>query len=491
MSENSGAVHPPLSSSAQSRESDRASVQPGWERDCPRAAELLVGQFANLHEGPLVFHRVVRLSDAAVPALERFVRGPSRAIYHPRSLGVDALAAIGTPLAVQALTRALGDSILRDLDPASLEAESVLVNHIAVHLSRFQSPEVTDALFAALRRRPYPYCAAALGLTGDPRAIPVLIECLFEDPARPAAAAVLQRFGREALQRLSVAALKPRMRSGSEPPTWVLGRAAAVKLIGQCIAAARSAALETLAKTLSDPEREIRWESALALARGHGPHVSQAAEVLISALDDPDWSRAQTTAEALAQLPESGARIAQVINAAARNETERRRRLRLVALAGKMGLADAVPGLRGLATAADPKLRLAAISALGQIESASAEAMARFLTDPEPVIRRRALQGLRGHHALTAESATAFLGDQDPDVRRFADASLCEDLNTARPALLHAVYHFGAPLRGFSARLRLWRYACALMMAQRRRAREPALAHGGRRAKPSPSDGFR
>jgi HEAT repeat protein len=167
-------------------------------------------------------------------------------------------------------------------------------------------------------------------------------------------------------------------------------------------------------------------------------------------------------------LPTAGRLIVDIISKRAKSEADRWRRLRAVELAGRLGLPAAVPRLRDLSTAADPKLRLAAISALVQIPTVNAAAIARFLADREPVIRRRALQALRRQHALTAESATRFLGDEDPDVRQLADASVREDLGTAGPALYRAAFHFGAPLHGLSPRFRLWWHAWRLLGATRR-----------------------
>jgi HEAT repeat protein len=429
--------------------------------------DLLVGLLNDLHTGPRVFHLVVRLGEAAVELLERSVRGPSQAIYHSRCLAVDALAAIGTPHAVQALTRALRDSVARQLDPISLEAEGVVVNRIAEHLSQYKTNDVTDALLDALRRRPYAYCAAALGITADPRAIPLLAECLFEDSARPTAAAALRRFGKRALPCLRAAALERKTIGTTEPPIRILGRAAATKLVGECGGSddAKAEVLTILRVALDDPEVPVRIEAALALA---SHDAEGAAGILASALDDPDTRRVQTTAEALARLPTAGRLIVDIISKRAKSEADRWRRLRAVELAGRLGLPAAVPRLRDLSTAADPKLRLAAISALVQIPTVNAAAIARFLADREPVIRRRALQALRRQHALTAESATRFLGDEDPDVRQLADASVREDLGTAGPALYRAAFHFGAPLHGLSPRFRLWWHAWRLLGATRR-----------------------
>jgi HEAT repeat protein len=361
---------------------------------------------------------------------------------------------------------ALRDCIDRELDPVSLEAEGVLVNHIAEHLSRFKTTQVTDALLAALRRRPYAYCAAALGLTGDPCAIPVLVACLFEDPVRPAAAAALRKFGRTALPWLMAAALERKTIGPTESPTRLLGRAAATELVGECMGSGDADVLTLLRRALNDPERSVQLEAARALARGPTADAQRAGAILAGALDDPDWKRVQTTANALAQLPNADRLIVDIIATRGNGDTDRRRRLRAVVLAGRLRLPAAVPRLRSLAAAADPKLRIAAICALGQIPTANSEAIARFLTDREPVIRWHALQILLRQHALTADCATPFLGDEDPEVRRLADASVREDLGAAVPALHRAALQFGAPLQGWSPRLRLWWHAWRLLAAR-------------------------
>jgi len=430
-------------------------------------AESLVKKLENLHEGPLVFHKVVHLGAAAVPALEKLVRGPSQALYHTRSLAVEALAAIATPEAVRALTRSLRDSIAREPDPASLEAESVLVNHIAEHLSRFSDFEVIDALLAALRRRRYPYCAAALGLLGDARAIPLLVECLFEDCARAAAAGALRRFGRSALAPLVSTLREPRTVAGVEPPTHVEARTAAARLVGECIridSLVDAMALPALNKALNDPQRSVRVEAALALVRGNAPAAADAAGILVMALDDPDWARAQTLAEALVRLGPAVERlVVAVLGVRPRTDADHRRRLRAVDVAGQLGSERTLACLRALSTSSDVQLRLAVVNALSRSPTLDVEWLEHFLTDRDPIVRGRALQALDRRRVLSAGSATQLLGDGDRDVRRLASASVCENLDAALPALHRAAYGFGAPLHGLRPRWRLWWHAWALI----------------------------
>ncbi len=443
-------------------------------------AESLVKKLENLHDGPLVFHKVVRLGAAAVPALEKLVRGPSQSIYHSRCLAVDALATIGTREAVWALTRSLRDSIAREPDPASLQADSVLVNHIAEHLSRFGDPAVNDALLAALKRRRYPYCAAALGLLGDPNAIPLLIECLFEDCARAAAAGALRRFGRSALAPLVSALREPRLVAGAEPPTHVDARAAAARLVGECVgpdALVDAVALPALSRALNDPQRCVRIEAALALARLKAPGAADAAGILVMALDDPDWARAQTIMESLVRLgPAVELLVVAVLGMRPRTDADRRRRLRSVAVAGQLGSERTRLSLRALSASPDVQVRLAVVDALSRAPALDREWLAQFLRDRDPTVRRRALQSLHGRHVLSADSATQLLGDGDRDVRRLASTSVCEDLDAALPALHRAAYRFGAPLHGWMPRWRLWWHAWALMATGTRSAR--ALKRG-------------
>jgi HEAT repeat protein len=432
--------------------------------------ESLVRQLTNLHEGPLVFHKVVHLGEAAIPALERLVRGPSEAIYHSRCLAVDALAAIATPDAIRALTRSLRDSIAREPDPVSLEAETVLVNHIAEHLSRFSDPDVNDALLAALGRRPYAYCAAALGLIGDPRAIPLLIECLFDDPARPAAAAALHRFGRAALTPLVRVLREPRRVTGAEPPSAADARAAAARLVGECARAdalVDAVALPALTEALSDRQPSVRVEAALALTRCKAPGAADVAGVLAMALDEPDWARAQRIAEGLGRLGSAAEQwVVAILGVRPRNEADRRRHLRAVEVAGQLGSAAAVPRLRHLSASTDARIRVTAVAALSRIPAADAASLTSFLSDREPAVRRRALRALQRRNALSADSATQLLGDNDADVRRLAGTSVRENLSAALPALHRAAYRFGAPLHGWVPRWRLWWHACALMAAR-------------------------
>lgn len=264
----------------------------------------LVQRLNNLHDGLLVLPEVIRLGDAAIGPLEALLRGPSQALHHARSLAADALAAIGTPAATAALVRALRDSIERDPEPVLLEAESILVNHIAAHLAQRRENAFTEVLIEALSRRAYPACARALGELHEPRAIPLLIECLHDDAARAAAVAALRGLGPAASEALARTLAVRELRGGLEPPSYLDGRVAAARLLGE-INDTRLAppwVKRILCQALDDPEPCVRLEAALALARDRRGVVRKAAAVLAAEMGHVSWARAREVRDALARM---------------------------------------------------------------------------------------------------------------------------------------------------------------------------------------------
>jgi HEAT repeat protein len=410
----------------------------------------------------------VWLGDAAVAALESLVRGPSDAVHQPRCLAADALAAIGSAAAVQALIGALLESVGRDPSPTLLEAESLLVNHIAEHLSRFPCLEVTEALLSALRRRRYPYCAAALGLTGDPRAIPLLVECLYEDPARPAAMAALRRFGLATLEPLTCALLTPQSNGrAGEPPSRIDGRVAAARLLGEFARADSReavAAIAALVKALRDGQRAVRIEAALGLVSSGELANDTIARILAAALDEESWARAEEIVAMLVRMgPAAERMLVPLIGLRPRDEADRRRRVRAVEAVGRLGSVAAVRLLRSFHASRDTTLRFATVKALASIGSTDAGSFALFLRDPHPTIRFRALEALVRRRELDLELAIRLLGDEDSHVRSLATSAVRGDIAAALPSLKWAASHCGAPVEGLAARLRLWWHACALI----------------------------
>ncbi len=440
----------------------------------------LVQALKNLHEGPLVLPRVLQLgASAAVPMLESVLRGPSGAIHHARCLAADGLAAIPDPAATAALIRALHDSVARELDPVSLEAESVIVNCIADHLSRRPGRAITQVLLDALSVRPYPLCAMALAQRRDARAIPLLVKCLNDDTARSAALYALRCYGRVACPALVELVLEPQPANGMEAPSHLDGRAAATRLLGELVDAglAPAGASLVLRAALSDPRRPVRLEAALAWSRCRGEALQARAEVLLDSLDELNWSRAETSMRALVRMgPSVAPLLSKAIAAPADNEQSRLRRLRAVTVAGRLRASSLVPALTSLSYVADRRLRLAAITALAQSPASGKRSLEHFLSDQDGSVRLRALEGLQERRMLEPASIVVFLGDPDRPVRRAAERYLSEQGSSALTPLWRIIYTFGTPLKGPWHRARLWWHACVWLLTSRYGSSHPGLA---------------
>ncbi len=450
-----------------------------------RRIDELVAQLKNLHAGELALPDVVALGEPAIPALEALLRGPPDAVYRPRYWAADALAAIPGSASTAALVRALRDSVARRLDPVSLEAEDVIVNRIADHLAERPDSSVAEALLEAFGTRLYSHCASALGRLREPRALPRLIQCLFDDVARPAAVAALCEFGERAVAPVVRVLLVPRLIDGREPLYALDARAAAARLLGAisdravastdraAASADRAVASETidraLALALRDAQRAVRIEAALALARSPGPWLDEVARVLIGALDEPHWARAQTVMDALASL---GTRCEQALTSLllreAQDEPGRLRQLRAVELLPRIAPRSASTRLARFSRAPDRRLRLAAVAGLDQIAGVDRDVLARFLDDEAAVVRRRAVAALCRRGALEVDSAVMLLGDRDTVVRKLAADCLRASGRRAQPQIQKAVRSFGAPLHGVGARWRLWWHACLLCAVGRK-----------------------
>jgi HEAT repeat protein len=358
----------------------------------------------DLHAGPLVLAEIISLGETAIAPLEVFLRGASQSLYHPRALAVDALAAIGGDNSIAALIRALRDSIARKLDALRNEAEDVVISRIVEHLSEYGGPAVTEAILDALRARPYPACARALGQVGDARAIPLLVHCLYEDAARNAAMESLRRCGPAAVADLRAALATPSFVYGMEAPTHIDGRIAATTLLGEL------GDRDSLIRALDDRQRSVRIAAALGLAAGRSEVPGRAIELLLDGLDDPDWARVQTIMEALMNVgPSIVDLLGKILTQDATDEGSQRRRRHAAVLAGRLGLPAAAAWLAALSSASDSRLRLAAISALAQIGAPDERQLAQFLADADLAVARCAFYALQSRAGSKAGSMARWL----------------------------------------------------------------------------------
>jgi HEAT repeat protein len=445
----------------------------------PGTAEIeeKVERLRNLHDGQAAIADVVSLGDAAIPALEALLRGPSQSLHHTRCWAADALAAIGTAPAAQALVRALRDCASRVPAVMSREAEDVVVSTVADHLGALSDPDALDALLDALDRRPYPGCARALARLGNFRAIPVLVRSLSEDTTRPAAMDALRQLGPAAIPRLAAAVADVHLVNGAEPPSYIDGRVAATALLGTLLPqssgvipdAQRTSARRTLSGALRDSERAVRLAAALSLSRCSQGRALAAVRMLVGALGDPDWRDAMTIMQLLTRLgPRIEGVVLAAITAKGHSQTASRRRRRAIWIAGQLGTPSAIATLASLSETNDVQARIAAVRALDRLYRGDHAPLYRYLDDPVPAVRRLSLETLYRHHALSIAHAARLLGDPDEGVRRLAAASLSEHHEAVRSVLGRTVLTIGMPLHGWRARIRLSWNALRWIVASRR-----------------------
>jgi HEAT repeat protein len=423
-----------------------------------------VEQLRNLHSGQAAIAGIVALGDAAVPALEAMLRGPSQSLPHTRCWASDALAAIGSGLATQALIRALRDCASRNPAVPSREAEDVVVSTVAEHVGATRTPDALPTLIAALERRPYPGCVRALAPFADPRAAGVLLQSLLDDTTRGAAMDALRRLGPITIPRLARLLAHVHLVNGAEPPSRMDGRAAAAVLLGTLLPqysgviteTERTEARRTLSAAVRDPQRAVRIAAALSLSRYSEGRALPAVRMLLGALGDPDWRSAATIMHALTKLgPQIEGAVLEAITSKGRTQNVLRKQRRAIWIAGKLGTPSAVAALESLADHNDLQVRIATVRALSDQPNGDPAHLYRFLNDPAPPVRRLVLGKLCQRRALSVDSAARALGDPDEDVRRLAAASLSEHRQAAFAILARAVLSFGTPLHGWSARSRL------------------------------------
>lgn len=248
----------------------------------------------------LLLPLVGRLEDLSEPSEVRFK-------------AVEALAATGERAAVGPLLRALEDP-----DPQ-------VSSSAAYHLGDLRDVSALEPLVRYLRARhdaEYAHAGAAvsLGLLGDPRAVPALVEALADDRAavRGWAAQALGRLEQPAAVEALLRALEDGHAEVRAQASWALGRLGDRRAVGPLLArlaepeprvrALAAAALGALGDPLAAEglvlacapaqKEEVRTQATLALGLvGRGSRT--AAAHLLELLDDPVLSVRRAAAQAL------------------------------------------------------------------------------------------------------------------------------------------------------------------------------------------------
>lgn len=399
--------------------------------ELPSASEMSskVRRLLNLKDGIDAVAEVVALGPVAVPFLERLLRGPAESIFEPRCLVADTLGMIGGASAVEALLRALEDSLRRKLDPAREYAELAVINRIAENLGKLRDARSREPLLRTLTRHPYPGVIRGLTELAESRAIPWIVPALSDDFAREASAEAIRKFGSRAVPALIVF-----LDEGTAAVSQT-GRAAAARLLAELGA---GEAVDSLRQALDDPSATVRFAAAVALSGF--PRRKEAAEavpVLLEFLADANPHRAEESLSALMNLRSfSEPALIRLAHAHASDDAEPRQMQRALVLLEKMASWPALEAIAGLHARPEAHLRFQALRALSKIRRPDvAPLIARFLRDPHPLLMNLAVESLQQRKMKGAHELIRALPTAGNPLRRRIIAALTAIGPEAAPAI--------------------------------------------------------
>jgi HEAT repeat protein len=348
-----------------------------------------VRRLLDLKDGINAVPEIVALGPAAVPFLEQLLRGPAESIFEPRCLVAETIGMIGGERAVEALLRALEDSLHRQLDPAREYAELAVINRIAETLGKLKADRAREPLLRTLMQHPYPGVIRGLSELDEQRAIPWIVPALSDDFAREASMEAIRKFGGRAVPALMVF-----LDEGTAVATQT-GRAAAARLLAEL--GAREA-VDSLRRALDDPSATVRLGAAVALSGF--PQRQEAAEaipVLLEFLADENPHRAEESMSALMNLRSfSETALIRLVHAHASDDAETRTIQRAVVLLEKMASWRALEAIASLHARPEEHLRFRALQVLtGMRRPDVAPLIAQFLHDAHPLLMNIAVESLQ------------------------------------------------------------------------------------------------
>ncbi|MCA1993020.1 MAG: HEAT repeat domain-containing protein, partial [Coleofasciculus sp. S288] len=280
-------------------------------------------------------------------------------------------------------------------------------------LGQIGSPQAVETLTKALNQRPWYIrgeAAAALGWTGDPQAVKALISALHDKDSivRGEAAAALGGMGDSQAIEALVAALH-------DEDCYVRREAAlALAQIGT------PQALEGLAKVLNHEDNFIRWEATGACRICTPPVVT----ALLEALNHEDSHLREEATAVLGRIGSIQEAVEALIPALQDADSVVRREA--AEALGWMGSCQMLPALISALQDEDTHVRTEAVKALGRIGNAQVlEVLLPMLQDADSAVRKYAVEALgqiSGSQAL--EALIPALQDVDSDVRGAAAVAL-------------------------------------------------------------------
>lgn len=156
------------------------------------ALQRAIGKLKSFHNGDIAVLEVAACGDRAIPALRTllFDREPS-GLFQVRVRAVDALEKLGAREVLVEFLRTPRDVT----DPVERLGEDAVINAAVRALAHHSDQRVFELLLRLANRPCLTGVIFALGTSGRPEAIPLLVEALSEDASRNTAEAALKGYG--------------------------------------------------------------------------------------------------------------------------------------------------------------------------------------------------------------------------------------------------------------------------------------------------------
>jgi HEAT repeat protein len=413
--------------------------------------QALVNRLNQLHEGWKIQCQLIALGQEAVPALVEFLLSPPSMFPQPRCWAAEALGIIGGDQALEGLCKVFSIHDVTGADPVIRFAEETVRDCAAEQLELSGDRRAIPVLLQALRRQPLPRAAHALASFDADAAIPLIVHYLEDDFVRDRMASALLAFGPQVLDPLIETLQRRTCLEDEETPASIGRRAAAAHVLGE-LGDAR--AVNALRSILNDQELEVRIEAAVALV--HLPEKAVFAEAVSELIADLDVEPPRLKWRAEEGLCNAGPAavclIAQALEDTLMDENNggigplsHETLVRIIRLLGLCPSPDVISVLRSVAIDSDVELRAEAIRALGQLRDPEGIPLLVCILQKDENPRMRAVAaealGMFTREAVVDPLVSA-LEDRRPLVRRAAAHALATLGFLAKPCLQRTIKQY-------------------------------------------------
>jgi HEAT repeat protein len=263
--------------------------------ESPSDIERMVAALESVRDGELALNTLVAQGERAIPSLRRFLLcGMPKSVYVGRQRAVLALSELN---AVDVLIEYLIFP-KQIADPALRYSEEAVENTAARELGKRQTEGAFRTLLHVIESRPLPGAIDAIGKYRRPEAVPLLIQHLGDDVARPVAESSLRELGSKAVPNLIDSVRSPEPSANSETPGSLRRRQSALRVLSDSEWTVLEWKQLRFLLYETDPLLSV-LSAKMALHLRYAEDLPLALDVLIGGLSAEDWTVVAIAEEAL------------------------------------------------------------------------------------------------------------------------------------------------------------------------------------------------